>query len=142
MKTLSISKSMQICMAAILFVITVLYTNKAQAQTTTAEEHTIERTVKGIISGTDGPLKDVNVFLKGTITGTTTNGKGEFTFPTPLNTGDVLTFSYLGYTTKNVKIKKDTTFIALSLTEEYVEFVGAPNSNQPYKSKQQKSLEE
>lgn len=93
------------------------------------------RTVKGVINGENGPLESASVILKGTKTGTTTDSNGEFTFPIPLKTGDVLLISYLGYETQQAKIKEDTTFLRLTLTEELIEFVGALNSDKPYKSK-------
>lgn len=94
-----------------------------------------ERTIKGIISDSDGPLESASVILKGTKTGTTTDSKGEFTFPIPLKTGDVLLISYLGFGTQEAQIKENTTFLRLTLTEDLIEFVGALNTDKPYKSK-------
>lgn len=93
------------------------------------------KTIKGIVSNNEGPLESASVILKGTNIGTTTNAKGEFTFPKPLNNGDVLLVSFLGYETINVKIKDDTTFLRLTMTEDLLEFVGALNTDKPYKSK-------
>jgi hypothetical protein len=94
-----------------------------------------ERTLKGVISNAEGPLESASIILKGTKTGATTNEKGEFTFPKPLKTGDVLLVSYLGYETAEFKIKDTTDFIKIQLTEDVLEFVGALNSDTPYKSK-------
>ncbi|MEZ4792176.1 MAG: carboxypeptidase-like regulatory domain-containing protein [Gelidibacter sp.] len=96
------------------------------------------RTIKGIISNAEGPLESASIVLKGTSTGTTTDAKGEFTFPKPLHTGDVLLISYLGYETQTVPIKDSTTFIRLQLTEDLIEFIGALNTDTPYKSKHSK----
>ncbi|HLT33087.1 MAG TPA: carboxypeptidase-like regulatory domain-containing protein [Aquaticitalea sp.] len=96
------------------------------------------RTIKGVITNSDGPLESASVVLKGTKIGTSTNAKGEFTFPQPLNTGDVLQISYLGFEPQNVTIKANTDVLRLELTEDLVEFVGALNSNKPYKSKRSK----
>jgi len=98
-----------------------------------------QRTVKGIISDSNGPLESASVVLKGTNTGTTTDSKGEFTFPIPLKTGDVLLISYLGLETQEAKIKENTSFLRLTLTEDLVEFVGALNTDKPYKSKRSKN---
>ena len=107
-----------------------------QSQKVSAKDMAQEgKTIKGIVSDDKGPLESASVILKGTNTGTTTNAKGEFTFPKPLNTGDVLLVSFLGYETINVKIKDDTTFLRLTMTEDLLEFVGALNSDKPYKSK-------
>lgn len=94
-----------------------------------------ERTLKGVINNAEGPLESASIILKGTKTGTTTDAKGEFTFPKPLKTGDVLLISYLGYETAEFKIKDTTDFIKVQLTEDVLEFVGALNSDTPYKSK-------
>ncbi|MDT0558526.1 carboxypeptidase-like regulatory domain-containing protein [Ichthyenterobacterium sp. W332] len=92
-------------------------------------------TVKGIVSDESGPLPGVNIVLKGTKTGAITDSKGEFTFPKTLAVGDVLVFSYLGYENHEIKIKSDSTFIRLTLTEDLIEMMGAPASDKPYKSK-------
>ncbi len=94
-----------------------------------------ERTIKGMVSNEEGPLESASITLKGSKIGTVSNSKGEFTFPEPLKTGDVLLISYLGYDTIEVKIKDDTTFIRPMLTEDLIEFVGALNTDKPYKSK-------
>lgn len=109
--------------------------NAQSKRTASTEIAQNERNIKGIISDENGPLESASVVLKGTNTGTTTNSKGEFTFPTPLNTGDVLLISYLGFETQEAKIKESTTFLRLTLTTDLIEFVGALNTDTPYKSK-------
>ncbi len=105
------------------------------ASTTVAQEG---RTIKGIISNDQGPLESASVVLKGTSKGTSTNAKGEFTFPKPLNTGDVLVITFLGFETQEVTIKDNLNFLKLALTEDLIEFTGALNSDNPYKSKRSK----
>ena len=105
------------------------------ATTTTVKTTTNERTIKGVVSDETETLLGVNIVLEGTTTGTTTNEKGEFTFPKKLKTGDILLFSYLGYETQKVEIKDDTTFIELKLTIDSVTMIGALDSGKPYKSK-------
>ena len=105
------------------------------APTTVAQEG---KTIKGIISNDDGPLESASIVLKGSASGTTSDAKGEFTFPKLLKTGDVLLITYLGYETQEVKIKDATTFLRLQLTEDLIEFTGALNSDTPYKSKRSK----
>ncbi len=117
---------------AIIMIATLAF-NPVYSQSTETVQN--ERTVKGIINDEAGPLESVNIVLKGTKTGTTTNDKGEFTFPKLLKTGDILLISYLGYETQEIKIKANTSFIRLNLTQDLIEFVGALNSNKPYKSK-------
>lgn len=110
--------------------------NAQNEKATTTENAQNERIIKGIVSSaTYGPLESASIVLKGTSTGTTTDSKGEFTFPKPLKTGDVLLISYLGFETQEKQIKDDTTFLKLTLTEDLIEFVGALNAEKPYKSK-------
>ncbi|WP_400076476.1 carboxypeptidase-like regulatory domain-containing protein [Winogradskyella sp. R77965] len=107
-----------------------------QTKTTTSTEAvTNERTIKGLVSDETQPLEGVNVIKKGTKIGTVTNEKGEFTFPSKLNTGDILLFSYLGYETQEIEIKDNTTFITLKLTADLVEMIGTLDTAKPYKSK-------
>lgn len=94
-----------------------------------------ERTIKGVVKDEQGPLESASITLKGSNVGTTTNSKGEFTFPKALKTGDVLLITYLGYDTVEVEIKDNTTFINQIMSEDLIEFVGALNTNKPYKSK-------
>lgn len=101
---------------------------------TTVKASTNDRTIKGVVSDETETLLGVNIVLEGTTTGTTTNEKGEFTFPKKLKTGDVLLFSYLGYETQKVEIKDDTTFIELKLTIDSVTMIGTLDSGKPYKS--------
>lgn len=64
---------------------------------------TIFAQVSGTVSDENGPLADVNVMVKGTDKGTTTDFDGNFNLK---NAKDgVLVISYIGYTTKNVPFK-------------------------------------
>ncbi len=115
--------------------------NPVYAQTSKVAPTQIQqqgRTIKGVISNAEGPLESASIVLKGSNTGTTTDANGEFTFPKPLTTGDVLLITYLGYEPQNVIIKDNTTFLRLQLTEDLVEFIGAVNTDTPYKSKRSK----
>ena len=96
------------------------------------------RTIKGVITNSEGPLESASIVLKGTKTGTSTNANGEFTFPQALKTGDVLLITYLGFEPQQVTIKDNVDFLRLQMTEELIEFVGALNSDKPYKSKRNK----
>ena len=110
-----------------------MYAQAENASATKVQQN--ERTIKGVISNEYGPLESANIILKGTKVGTVSDSKGEFTFPKALKTGDILVVSYLGFETIEVTIKDDTTFLKLVLAEDLLEFVGALNSNKPYKSK-------
>jgi len=98
--------------------------------------------VKGIVKGQTFEkteiLKGANIFLKGTKIGTSSNKKGEFNFPEKLNVGDVLEISYLGFLRKRVTIKKNSSFIKITLQEDDNQMLGALNSNKRHKTKRQK----
>lgn len=78
---------------------------------------TILAQVSGTVTDETGPLTDVNVMVKGTENGTTTDFDGNFSLP---NTEDgVLVISYVGYATKNVTFKTgDTLSVFLESTGE------------------------
>ncbi|WP_378177915.1 carboxypeptidase-like regulatory domain-containing protein [Aquimarina sp. SS2-1] len=61
--------------------------------------------VKGVVSEKGVPLPGVNIVLEGTRIGTSTDLDGNFEFPAQLKKGDVLVFSYLGFTSKKVVIQ-------------------------------------
>ena len=56
-----------------------------------------EKTVSGTVSDTSGTLPGVSVIIKGTSTGTETDFDGKYSIKAKI--GDVLSFSYVGYTT-------------------------------------------
>ena len=78
----------------------------AQAQT---------NTVKGTVNGSDGPVIGATVKVKGSSTGVVTDYDGNYTIK--VKPGDVLTFSYLGMSTKEVKVGKQTK-IDVTLVED------------------------
>lgn len=98
--------------------------------------------VKGIVKGKTEieteVLNGANIFLNGTSVGTTSNKKGEFTFPKRLQTGDILVFSYLGFVKKKVTINKNSTYLTIVLNEDDNQMLGALNTGKIYKSKQKK----
>ncbi|SEL99797.1 CarboxypepD_reg-like domain-containing protein [Aquimarina amphilecti] len=62
-------------------------------------------TVKGVVSESGVPLPGANIVLQGTNIGTSTDFDGNFEFPVELKKGDVLVFSYIGFTSKKVMIQ-------------------------------------
>ena len=64
----------------------------------------------------DETLPGVTVMLRGSTTGTITDGNGEFTITVPSDTC-VLTFSFIGYKTEEVKIG-DARIITVRMKEE------------------------
>ncbi|MEQ8810148.1 MAG: carboxypeptidase-like regulatory domain-containing protein [Imperialibacter sp.] len=67
------------------------------------------RTVKGTIVDRESKerLPGINVILKGSTTGAVSDIDGEFLFPKQLMPGDILVFSYIGYTSKEYTVSKD-----------------------------------
>ena len=68
-------------------------------QLTFAQEKTISGTV---VDETNMPLPGATVVIKGTTTGASTDFDGKYSIIA--NTGDVLTFSYVGYADRNATI--------------------------------------
>ncbi|MEO9893232.1 carboxypeptidase-like regulatory domain-containing protein [Aurantibacter sp.] len=107
---------------------------------TTFENNTIkEHTITGTVLDEDNlPLPGVNVVLKGTAIGVTTDLDGKFEFPSKLEIGDVLIFSYIGYETKRYKVPNsnlDTIDITITFDAYDVELMGEVVIDGPYKSK-------
>ncbi|MGY3794731.1 YfbK domain-containing protein [Aquimarina sp. 433] len=72
-----------------------------------AQEVTITGTVTD--QNTGDPLPGVNVIIFGTATGTNTDFDGNYAIKAKLN--DVLEFSFVGYTTKKIKVEKGVSVI-------------------------------
>ena len=76
-----------------------------------------QKTVSGIVSDADAvPLHGVNVIVKGTNKGVVTDFDGNFALEA--NEGDVLTISFIGFTTQEVVVGGDDNF-SISLQEDY-----------------------
>lgn len=98
-----------------------------------------EQTLKGtVVDEENVPLPGVNVILKGTTIGTTTDFDGAFTFPKSVASGSVLVFSYLGYETKYYEVPESTNEI-LDITIKFdhvdMELMGAVVVDGVYTSK-------
>ena len=81
-----------------------------------AQQNTVSGTVRD--DSTGSPLPGVNIKVKGTTTGTTTNGSGHYSLNVP-SLQDTLIFSYIGYKTRTVPINGRTT-INLSLKSQTI----------------------
>ncbi len=75
-----------------------------------------EKTVSGVISDTDGPLPTVNVINKNTKAGVTTDFDGNYSIKA--STGDVLMFSYVGYTSVEKTVGASNTINATLAIDE------------------------
>ncbi len=74
-----------------------------------------DKTVSGTVSESSGALPGVSIVVKGTSNGTETDFDGKYTIKA--NTGDVLSFSYIGYLTIE-KTVGTTTTIDVSMQED------------------------
>lgn len=76
-----------------------------------------QTTVSGIVTeqSTSLPLPGVNVLIKGTTTGTATDFDGNYQIE--VNNGDVITFSYVGYVTKEITYNGQST-LNVALAED------------------------
>ncbi|WP_298502031.1 carboxypeptidase-like regulatory domain-containing protein [uncultured Maribacter sp.] len=101
--------------------------------------HSASYTIKGTVLDEENiPLPGVNVVLKGTQIGTVTDLDGNFEFPSKLEINDVLLFSYIGYDTKEYKVKKsdsETISVTINFTNVDVELMGAIEVGGVYKTK-------
>ena len=73
------------------------------------------QSVSGIVSDNSGPVPGVNVSIKGTETGTSTDFDGNFKISA--KDGDVLIFSFIGYKTQEINYKGQST-LNITLLED------------------------
>lgn len=75
-----------------------------------------KKKISGTVSGSDGlPLIGANVVVKGSATGTVTDLDGKFSLEA--STDDILSFSYIGYTEKQMPVG-DRTLLRVTLAED------------------------
>ncbi len=103
-----------------------------------AQDIQVKGVVKAKVDEVVETLSDVNIFLKGTAVGTTTDRKGKFTFPRKLKVGDILIFSYLGYEKREIIVNRLSKNLTVILKEDSNVILGATNTSKRYKSKRSK----
>jgi TonB-dependent SusC/RagA subfamily outer membrane receptor len=74
-----------------------------------------ERPISGTVSDKDGTLPGVSILIRGTTNGTETDFDGKYSINA--KTGDVLVFSYLGYTEIQKEVTKSSNIINATLEE-------------------------
>lgn len=62
-----------------------------------------QRLIKGVISDSSGPLPGVSILIKGTVRGVESDFDGKYSISA--NTDDILVFSFVGMTTKELRVK-------------------------------------
>ncbi|MCF6347042.1 MAG: SusC/RagA family TonB-linked outer membrane protein [Flavobacteriaceae bacterium] len=80
-----------------------------------------EKTISGTVTDESGPLPGVSVVIKGTGTGAETDFDGKYTIK--VNTGDVLRFSFVGMTTKEVTVGESNTIDVVMQADNVLEEV-------------------
>lgn len=79
---------------------------RAVPQTTAVQT---EKILKGVVMDeANEPMPGVNLVLKGSTIGTVTNVDGRFEFPQKVKEGDVIALYFIGFTTKEYVVQKDT----------------------------------
>ena len=101
-----------------------------------AQDKTV--TVKGVINSEIDPLDGVSIYLKNSKIGTVSKADGSFTFPSQLQVGDVLIFSYLGYEKQSLVVNATSTNLEIFMKEAPIDVLSAVNSNKRFKSKRPK----
>lgn len=84
-----------------------------------------QREISGEVTDADGiPLPGVSVFVKNTSVGTVTDFDGNFSLTVPDQNNNVLVFSFIGYTTREMKIEDQKQFnIKLETDQEALDEV-------------------
>ncbi|AXT55304.1 DUF3520 domain-containing protein [Aquimarina sp. AD1] len=75
-----------------------------------------ELTITGTVTDTSNndPIPGVNITIKGTNKGAQTDFDGRYSIQT--NIGNILTFSFIGYETEEVKIKQDSSIVNVAMS--------------------------
>ncbi|HMG90062.1 MAG TPA: carboxypeptidase-like regulatory domain-containing protein [Chryseolinea sp.] len=102
-----------------------------------ADPHaTISHIVMGVVKDeARNPMPGVNIYLKGGTEGTVTDADGRFEFPRRLETGEILTFSYIGYESIEYMVQEngnDNIEIVMNID---VEIIGEVAVEKAYTSK-------
>lgn len=80
-----------------------------------------ERTIKGKVTDSGGALPSASVVIQGTTKGVPTDMDGNFSIS--VENGDVLEVSYMGYTTKTIKVTAKTPSVLTVSMEEDVQMM-------------------
>jgi len=119
-----------------LFILSLLFLTTTLCNTLQAQNKSV--TVKGVINSEIGPLDGVSIYLKNSKTGTVSKTDGSFTFPSKLQVGDVVIFSYLGYEKQSLTVKETSTYVEIFMKEAPIDVLSAVNNNKKFKSKRPK----
>ncbi|MFW0737136.1 SusC/RagA family TonB-linked outer membrane protein [Flavobacterium sp. T12S277] len=106
MKNLSLNKGAPCCLC--IFIFTLLLFNPVYATQTRLESDLkqVQQKITGTVTDAAGPLPSVTVIVKGTAMATLTDEKGNFSIMA--SSSDLLVFSFIGYTTREILIENHT----------------------------------
>src|SRR5690606_8922202 len=96
----------------------VVVTSLPASKGTSTSKRLIQETIRGVVVDVDTkqPLPGVSVLVKGTSRGTSTNEEGAFAL-SGVSSGDVLTFSSLGYAAQEITVGNQSTInVSMALT--------------------------
>jgi hypothetical protein len=86
-----------------------------------------------VIDETGFPMPGISIVLQGTTIGTSTDELGVFTFPERVRAGQTLLFSFIGYDTKEYKVKRNTSDqVEIEMTMDGITLMGKLAIDQPY----------
>ncbi|OJJ13918.1 hypothetical protein BKI52_44945 [marine bacterium AO1-C] len=110
---------------------------ESKKQSDDSKSHHRDIFLKGtVLDKNDLPLLGVNIILKGTKVGVSTDISGKFKFPKAVKPGDVLMFYYFGFEVKKLEISVVTPdTVKVVLKEDTTCLLGEVNVTQVYKSK-------
>ncbi len=80
-------------------------------------------TIRGTVTDNEGgPVPGANLYIKGTISGTTSDMEGNFSFAHPVSPSDTLVVSFIGYQSQEIHIGEQRQFnIVLAPEEQTIE---------------------
>src|SRR6056297_2739773 len=80
-------------------------------------------TIRGTVTDNEGgPVPGANLYIKGTISGTTSDMEGNFYFAHPVSPSDTLVVSFIGYQSQEIHIGEQRQFnIVLAPEEQTIE---------------------
>lgn len=118
--------------ASLFLILFLIFSTLSNATTVPLSENSDNSTVtnsfkiKGKVTSEDEAMPGVNIYLKGTQTGTLTDKNGEFTFPKELKAGDILVFSFLGYETYEYTVTENNPeYISIAMEVKSILITGA-----------------
>ncbi len=121
-----LGKSSNLLKHLFLFVFLISVTSLTLQATTNQKDRPSSFKIGGKVTTDDGSIPGVNIYLKGTQTGTLSDKDGNFNFPKEVKEGDILVFSFLGYETLEYPITKNTpSFIEVKLNSKSILITGA-----------------